>query len=475
MNAIIKLLERYKRKKTIEFLKGADPEKIEAFGRKCLLSAFKRAATRVPAYKKILSEHNLDYKSITTADLFKSKVPVIDKKSTFSRFDIEELCVDGTIKDMKLAMSSSGFSGDFSFGINTETNQKNIAKSIDTAMNYVFGIDSKKTFLVNCIPMGVKVSTSLKLSENSVRSDMAIAIIKKFSHKFEQTIIVSDPNFLKKLVEDANQAHLDWKKLNISLVFGEDWFSESFRSYLANLMDINLEKEGQRTIAATMGIAELDLNLFHESFYTIQIRRRLQNNPQLKKDLFGDANIPAPIIFHYYPHKLFLEALPEDSNEKELVFSMLSRQMLIPLLRYNSRDRGWIFPYNKIKDVLIRNTCADIIPDLKLPCVGVGGRVERFLLANGNTRVYPEEIKQGLYEDFEAAAKTTGYFFLNPADGGRLEVQLKEGIFVSEELKHKFENCCFRYTKTSLPLILYSYRDFPHGMVLDYERKFKHI
>ncbi len=477
MNGLSKLIEQYKRRKIIQLLKNSSPEAIEQMGTRALIPAFRRAATKMPAYKKILSENNIDHRQVTDEKSFKKTVPVLDKQSVFGRFeDIEELCVGGTIKNMKLAMTSSGFSGCFSYGINTVYNQRNIAKSIDTALEYVFDISRKKTFIVNCLPMGVKVSTSLMLSENSVREDMALAIIKKFSPKFDQTVVVADPNYLKKLAEDANEKKLiDWNKLNINFISGEDWFSESFRSYLAHLIEIDLDNPGERMIGTTMGVAELDLNLFHESKFTIQIRRNVQQNQALRRELFGDDCVVAPIIFHYYPHRIILEALPEDSNDKELVFSMLSPHMLVPLMRYNSKDRGWIFSYNQMKGILAKHGLQDITPDIKLPCVAVGGRKDRFLMASGHTPVYPEEIKQGLYEDFEAAARTTGYFFLNPADGGRLEVQLKDGIFVSEELRHRFERCCFKYTRTSLPLILYSYRDFPHGMVLDYERKFKHI
>jgi len=52
-------------------------------------------------------------------------------------------------------------------------------------------------------PHGVKIPTSLPVADTSVRPDMALAIYKKFSDKFDQTIFVSDPHFLKKLVEEA--------------------------------------------------------------------------------------------------------------------------------------------------------------------------------------------------------------------------------------------------------------------------------
>lgn len=473
MNNLTNYLQRLQRQQTIKLLRTVDPERIEQYGQRLLIQAFRRAATRVPAYKQILKEHGVDCRAITNIDTFKKLIPVITKHDVFPRFEIEDLCVGGTIKDMKLAMSSSGFSGVYSYGINTNLNYKNIAKSIDTAMDYVFDISGKKTFLVNCIPMGVKVHTSLQLCENSVRSDMAIALIKKFSHKFEQTLIVSDPNFLKKLVEEANEQGVDWKKLNISLIFGEDWFSESFRSYMAHLINLDLNNPQGRFVGATMGIAELDLNLFHESKYTIGIRSKLQDDPAFRKELFQEELKSSPIIFHYYPHRIFLEALPEDSPEKELVFSMLSPTMLVPLMRYNSQDRGWTFSYRKIEQILNKFGYQGLMPDLHLPIVAVGGRKDRFMEVKG-VKVYPEDIKQGLYEDFDLAALTTGYFKLNK-EKQILEVQLKKGVIATEDLKNRFRSACLKYAATDLPVSLYPYQDFPYGMELDYERKFHHL
>ena len=469
---LLSIIEKRRRKKTLKLLRTIAPEKLEQYGQKQLLSAFKRAAKKVPAYQQILKEHNVDYRKITSVEKFKQLVPVINKLDIFPRFEIEQLCAGATIKDMKLAMSSSGFSGIYSFGINTNLNYQKITQSIDTALDYVFDISNKNTFLINCIPMGVKVHTSLQLAETSVRSDMALAIIRKFSHKFEQTIIVSDPHFLKELVEQGNQERLPWKKLNISLISGEDWFSESFRSYLAHLIDVDLDNPRGRFVGATLGIAELDLNLFHESLYTINIRRKFQVDAKLRKALFGENCKVPPILFHYYPHRVFLEALPENSASKELVFSMLSPSMLIPLVRYNSKDTGWIFSYNQMSRILKEHGYEMLIPDLKLPLVAVGGRKDRFLDVGGN-RVYPEEIKQGLYEDFEVASLTTGYFKLN-AQQKNIEVQLKKGISITEDLKNKFKKALLKYVSADLPVILYHYRDFPYAMELDYERKFNH-
>ena len=466
-----KLYENWKRQKIIRLLTTANPLTIEQYGANLLLPAFRRAAKKMPAYTERLKQKGINPRAIKTLEDFKNRVPIFGKKDFFVNTAIDKLCINGDLSSMKLTLSSSGYSGTYSFGINTEYNQKNIAFSIDTALEYVFKISKKKTFLVNCLPMGVKVPTTLQISETSVRADMALAMIKKFSPHFEQVLIVSDPHFLKKLVEEGIEEGVNWKKMNVNLILGEDWFSESFRMYLADLLghDFNYPEKG--IIGATLGIAELDLNLFHETIDTIRIRQAAQNDPKLRQKLFGPDVKISPIIFHYYPHRMYLEA----GDNNELIFSMLSSHFLIPLIRYNSQDQGRIFSYNTIKALLKDAGYAQLIPELKLPLVAVSGRKDRCLALAGKN-VSPEEIKEGLYSDFEVSSLTTGYFMLtNKENKGKLEIQLKKGICQTQAIKTKFEKAALKFTDVYLEVILYPYQDFPYGMEVDYERKFKNI
>jgi phenylacetate-CoA ligase len=470
MNILKKIYNRWKRDKAIKILTTSSPSAIAQFGEKQLIPAFKRA-TKMPAYKKLLERKGIKYNDIKTIEDFKKNVPYVSKNDLFKDFDIADLCVEGNLDAMKLAMSSSGFSGSFAFGINTKYNQETIAFSIDTALEYVFKTNKRKTFLISCIPMGVKVPTELPIAETSIRSDMALAIIKKFYRHFEQIIIVGDPYFVKKLIEEGIDTGVDWKKMHVNLIFGEDWFSESFRLYIASLLGVDFDNPDKGLIGATMGIAELDLNIFHETIETIRLRQHAQENPKLMNALFGEDLKICPTIFQYYPHRMVLET--NESNE--LIFTMLSKHFLIPLIRYNSNDRGYIIPYEKAKEILIDFNLNHLIPELKLPLVGVGGRNNRWLTV-GDKNITPEEIKQGLYSDFEAAGLTTGYFKLNKiGDAGRIELQLKKGVTKSSDLQRQFKKALLKYCDADLEVVLYEYQTFPYAMELDYEKKFHPI
>jgi phenylacetate-coenzyme A ligase PaaK-like adenylate-forming protein len=170
-----------------------------------------------------------------------------------------------------------------------------------------------------------------------------------------------------------------------------------------------------------------------------------------------------------------LETTESNDGIQELVFSMLSQSLLIPLMRYNSKDAGRIFTYYHMREVLNRHGYSHLCPELKLPMVAVGGRAGRCVTVN-DISVYPEEVKQGLYSDFHIAAATTGYFKLSAANNTVLiEVQLRKGVESTPALQTAFKKAIARHLRTDFAMRLYSHSQFPHGMEVDYERKFKHI
>jgi len=476
LKALQKKAVLFERRKVIKTLTTSSPEDIVQYGEKLLLAAFRRAATRVPAYKNILQKHHLDPEMIRDVASFRDQVPILTKEDVFPLYDIDDLCLDRNFSLIKSAMSSSGFSGIFSFGINTEANFRNAVKAIDTALDLIFDISRKKTFFINSLPMGVRIPTSLPIADTSVRFDMALAIYKKFSKKFDQVIVLSDPHFLKKFLEDGIEQGIDWHIENIHLITGEDWVPETFRSYLGHLLGTDWDRMDRGMIGGTMGVAELDLNLFHESKDLIRIQRAALQDEKLRYALYGQGVTISPTLLHYYPHRTFLELVDSNDGKPELVVSMLSDSLLIPLIRYNVKDVAQLIPYRQLQQILEDSGYGALCPQLKLPLVAIGGRKGRMVENSAGQAVSPEEVKQGLYSDFTAAAATTGYFKLRVEGGGILvEIQLKKGVADSPELQDRFHRAIATFVSAECKVLLYEYQKFPYAMELDYERKFKNI
>lgn len=442
-------------------------------GEKALIPAFTRAI-QMPAYAGLLKAKGVPYTRIRTVQAFKDQVPIFRKEDIFSDFDVATLCVGGNLETMKMTTTACGLTGPCSFGINTEYNQRMIRQSTDTSLEYLFQTDRKKTFLINCMPMGVKIPTSLPSSETSVRSDMALDTVKKFSSHFDQTLIVGEPFFIKKLIEQGVQENIDFRALGVNILFAGDWFSESFRQYIAHLMGLRRKDREAGRLYAMMGIAELGLNLFHESYETVRLRHKAQYEPGLMRKLFGVRLKTCPIIYQYYPQRIFLET----TGRNELVSSVLDRHFVTPLMRYNSRDIGFLISYEALKEILISESASELIPELKLPLVAIAGRRNRHLTLKGKT-VTAEDIMQGLYSFAEAASATTGYFVLSSRDTGasrgRVAIQLKKGVVNDARVKKVLKRALLEYCDEPLKVVVYDYADFPYGMELDYETRFSFV
>lgn len=467
MSGIKRYLNLKKRQKVINYLKTSDPNSMVKMSEQKLLKTLHRVSKKVPFYKQ-KANYVKATKNVKSIEDFKQYVPIIDKREVFNGTDLRHLCLNGAIDDIKSVFSSSGYSGLYSFGVNTIKNYRNISESIDTSIEYLFNVSKKKTFMISCIAMGVKVHTSLPIAEISVRDDIAIAIIKKYAIYFDQLLIVGDPYFIKKIVEVGIENNIDWSSYNTSFIFGEDWFSDSLRNYIEKISGISFTTE--RVVVSTMGVAELDLNLFHESRYTIAIRREAQKNEELRKELFGNDIISTPILFHYFPHRTYMECINE-----ELVFSMLSRNLKIPLIRYNSKDWGKLFSYQQMEKILTKYGVVKFLPDIKLPFVAVYGRKGDYINYK-NHKIYTQIIKQSIFEDIQVAKSVTGYFRLNNDNNKTpIELQLNRDIELTPNLENKIDFFINKYLPVKLPVKIYPYISFPYSMELDYERKFKFI
>lgn len=468
--------EKAERQHLIRLLQETPPQDLVAMGEALTLTAFKRVADSVPFYSALLTSLNISAHDITDLKEFCRRVPMLDKHNTFGKHRIADLCVNGDLAGIRTLLTSSGHSGVFSFGVNTQENLQRSANSIDMGLQYLFDVDNRSTLLINCLPMGVKVNTRATfLAETSVRDDMVFAVIKKFRAEFDQIILVGEGSFIKKIIEDGRDYQgIDWPNLAIHIITGEEGIAENYRTYLGELLGIrDLTAPHGKLIGSSMGVAELDLNIFHETRETIEIRRLAHADPELRKALFGSSMQVCPMLFVYYPQRCFVEEMPIDEQYSELLISMLSAEMKIPLLRYRSGDYGRILPYEKLVATL-KNFGHFVTPDLKLPFVAVYGRGKYLPVEKG--RLFPEAVKEALYLYREVAEVITGNFKLSLAPpAGFLEIQLRKGSMLSNGTIEKVREALRCYVADVPKVLFHRYEVFPYAMEVDYERKFNYL
>ena len=228
----------------------------------------------MPAYRQLLREHGVEPGAIV--DLRDVRRPLSDphKANTFDRFPIDQLCAEGSMRDLADVLTSSGHGGRFSFGLSTRRQHDESAAMIDDALDEAFGISTRRTLAINCLPMGVTFSSAaMTVATTSVREDMADALVKTFGSHYDQIVIVSDPLFVRRLLDHARRAGRRLGPVPCGVVLGEEIFGEQFRSYVAGRLGLDIDRADGGYIMSSFGVGELGLHLCYETPATIALRR----------------------------------------------------------------------------------------------------------------------------------------------------------------------------------------------------------
>lgn len=436
-----------------------------------VIAAFQRAARDVPAYRKILAEHGLDPADVRTVQDFVTKAPLLDKAGTFGHFPLADLCSGGSIGTPASVLTSSGHSGQFAFGLYHTTRAEDESQWIDDGLDALFAVRSRKTLLVNCLPMGVKVPTrQCTLAETSVRADMVTALVKAFAADYEQMILVGETAFVKHVLELGIAQGIDWRPPTVHVVVGEEPMANNARAYIEGLLDIDPADPRRGLIVSSMGVAELGLNLFSETPALVAVRRSLHRDAALRSTVLGSAEAAVPMVFTYDPRRIFVEVL----DDGRLVVSTLDTERAVPLLRYLTGDHAGTVAD---RDALIRaaeagGASTDALSDL--PVILMSGR-GKFATSAG-VPVTAEQVKEGLYLESDLARRTTANFRLISGPGAaRVRIQLVPGAESDPELARGFREAIGRYTAARLDVVCETYEQFGSGMALDYERKFAYL
>ena len=436
-----------------------------------VIAAFRDAAEKVPAYKRILADEALDPAEVANVEDFAARVPVIDEERTFRKFPLAELCRAGSPGRLAGVLTSSGPSGKFAFGLYDLPGAEAQADRMDDALDGLLQVRTRATLLINCLPMGVKVPTrACTLAETSVRADMVTAIVAQFASHYDQIIMVGEAAFIKHVLELGLDMGIDWQGLLIHLILGEEPLAENARKYFQSILGCDLARPQTGLIGSSMGVAELGLNLFFELPHLIALRRALHEDRRLREAVLGPDVPTTPMLFTYDPRRIYVEVL----EDRRLVVSTLAPARTVPLIRYETGDVASFIDTQALPAPMLdaMGLSPQAVGDL--PMIMVHGR-GRCALA-GQKPVYPEQVKEGLYHRPELARKTTANFRLvSGTDSVAVKIQLAPGVPNDPDCADEFAEVLGDYLSAPFTVGCWPYADFTGGMALDYERKFDYL
>lgn len=429
-----------------------------------LLAEFTRAARHVPAYQTLLTESGVRAVDVRDVWSFSALCPVLSKVNTFDRFPLTKLCAGGRMADICEVLTSSGHGGRFSFGVISRAEAAGAAGFVDAALDEAFQVRSRSTLAVNCLPMGVRVSSGcMTVATTSVREDMAVALIKTFGAGYDQVVLIGDPLFLKRLTDHAAEQALDWSQYRVNAIIGEETFGEHFRSYLGQCL-------GTSRILSSFGVAELGLHLCYETASTLAVARAAAANPALAGELFGiTPGAWSPMALTFDPQRTFIEILdPDAEGYGRLTISMLEPGRQVPLLRYQTGDVARFLARDAVAAALQRHGV--IAGELPTTLLALRGRTRELLPNGAHVGLY----KDVLYANPQLARRFTGAMRLVfSSDGFTMHAQLVPG----QKPTPVFERTLLQELAADARpsrVVTWSYARFPFGMGLDYERKFSY-
>ncbi len=465
---------RFLRKALLAYARRMSPQNMQRKSRQGALAAAQAAARQSAAYRTLLAEAGLSASAIGRTTTL-HQLPVLTKDNTFKRFDLPALSRELPNTDIADVLTSSGRGGP-GFGFRLTSRQQHDASwfDIDLGLQDVFGVDEKPTLLVNCLPMGVVFSSrAVTVANVSVREDMACAILRDLGPRFEQTLVCTDPLFVRALMRQAQQMKLDWAALNTSFILGEEMLVESQRDFLAARLDIQLHEAESRLVGSSFGVGELGLNLLFETRSTISMRRALRD-PALAQQFLplpaGDAALPS--LFCHNPLRCHVEVLnPDPQGWGELCFTMLDTRAVIPLPRFATGDLGRLMPATQVTALCERTSTT---PPW-LPVVQVRGRIKDRQAGLPSV----ELVKQWIYSDHAVADALSGAFRIT--GGGAhpvsLQVQMASGYALDQAERVRL-SLARKASVAGFPELRVTYctnSKQPWGPSLDHERKFDYV
>lgn len=355
-------------------------------GRIKAVKVYRFAKKHVPAYRDYLSKHPHKGPTVAFHSASLNDVPEMDKSSYIKQYPLLDKIIDGKLPVSGVMFDeSSGSSGKPTSWVRGKRERRMTRRIMQVSFEKFIG--ERDPIILNTFSMGAWATgfnTSMCLIDigrvKSIGPDKVKVIdtLLEFGPDFEYTIL-GYPPFLRLLTESTE---IDWSKYKINAIYGGEGLSESMRDYL---------QQYYGSVVGSYGASDLEINVAHESEFTIALRKALIDDPDLRKALLHEAHGITPMIFQFNPY----DYLFETNDKGELLVTICREYNLSPRIRYNIHDLGHQIEFYKLKKLLQKTKHADLLKkaEFDFSLLFHYGRSDLSVDYNGAV-VGPEEVRQ---------------------------------------------------------------------------------
>jgi len=366
------------------------------------LKIFHIAIKQVNAYKDFLSNKSFKYNKIQSPDDFK-KIPLVDKKNYLTKYALTDLVLNNKIPyNLSSSSGSSGRPFYWPWGLLQEKEGAIMHLNI---FENIFNTNNKDTLVIVAFSMGTWIAGTYTtaccrvLSSNGknihvispgIEKEDVLSALINVAPKFSKVILAGYPPFLMDVINEANERGIKLKKLDLSLLFAGEHFSEEWRAHIHKLAGIKDDLRGSVNIYGTADAAMLG----SETPLSIYLRNCAEKDSNLAKLLWGNRPF-SPTVIQYDTHFRYFEIVDD-----EIVITVNSG---IPLIRYNIHDRGSIYTHKDLRKILSDSGYKHLLKTKlwdhwNMPFLFLFGRSDVSLTFYA-VNIYPQNIKLALESD----------------------------------------------------------------------------
>ena len=302
---------------------------------------------KVPAYSQFLKSSGSD----PNADW--QELPLLTKADYLLAYPYEELIWDGDISQSHFIGCSSGFSKSGSvFWPKRPQDEQNYLDGMRQVLIDHYQIDKKRTLAFVCLAFGTWIAgvqlaatmrtmaiergdLPLTVCTPGLNLSEAVDICARFQGHFDQFLWLTNPSNIPLITTllQRREVPLGGGRHNFGVV-GE-YYTQDFRDWVAQ----RYEQTNPYGIWTGYGSADTG-GIGVETAATIALRSYYQANPEICLERFGTTS--PPMLLALDPH-VYVEVI-----DGELV---VSKDQLIPLLRYNTKDAGGLLERHECPDI----------------------------------------------------------------------------------------------------------------------------